>query len=208
MADYHPTARGQPAAADPCIPDTYMLLYQIVSFLLDALVSVVGGACLVRLVMQRQRVPFSNPVGRLVMALSDWIVLPLRRVLPSIRGWDTSSLLAAFLLVLAKLLLLWALLGARGSLVALPIIAVFATAQLAISVFTALLIVYAVLSWVQPHSPVMPVIDRLCAPLLDPLRRALPQVGGFDLSPLVLLLILQVVGMLLGALQGEVLAAL
>ena len=182
-----------------------MLLYQIVSFLLDALVSVVGGACLVRLVMQRQRVPFSNPVGRLVMALTDWIVLKLRRVVPSIAGWDTASLLSAYLLVLVKLLLLWALLGARSNPAILAVIAVFGVAQLAISVFTALLVIYAILSWVQPHSPVMPVIDRLCAPLLLPLRKALPQVGGFDLSPLVLLLILQVVGMLLGALQGEVL---
>ncbi|MCZ2496026.1 YggT family protein [Xylophilus sp. Kf1] len=181
------------------------MLYQIVSFLLDALVSVVGGACLVRLAMQRQRVPFSNPVGRLVMALTDWAVLKLRRVVPSVAGWDTASLLSAYLLVLVKLLLLWALLGARSNAAILPLIALFGVAQLAISVFTALLIVYAILSWVQPQSPVMPVIDRLCAPLLLPLRRALPQVGGFDLSPLVLLLILQVVGMLLGALQGEVL---
>ena len=182
-----------------------MLLYQIVSFLLDALVSVVGGACLVRLAMQRQRVPFSNPVGRLVMALTDWLVLKLRRVVPSVAGWDTASLLSAYLLVLVKLLLLWGLLGARSNAAILPVIALFGVAQLAISVFTALLVIYAILSWVQPQSPVMPVIDRLCAPLLTPLRRALPQVGGFDLSPLVLLLILQVVGMLLGALQGEVL---
>ncbi|QHJ01688.1 YggT family protein [Xylophilus rhododendri] len=184
------------------------MLYQIVSFLLDALVSVVGGACLVRFVMQRQRVPFSNPVGRLVMALSDWIVLKLRKVVPSVGGWDTSSLLAAYLLVLAKLLLLWGLLGARAGLGLLPVVAVFGTVQLAISMFTALLVIFAILSWVQPQSPVMPVIDRICAPLLNPLRRALPQVGGFDFSPLVLLLILQVLGMLLNALQGEVLGRL
>lgn len=183
-----------------------MLLYQIVSFLLDALVSIVGGACLVRLAMQRQRVPFSNPVGRLVMALSDWIVLRLRKLVPSVAGWDTSSLLAAYLVVLAKLLVLWGLQGAaRPTVALLPLVALFGLAQLAISVFTALMIVYAILSWVQPQSPVMPVIDRLCAPLLNPIRRALPQVGGFDFSPLVLLLILQVAGMLLGALQAQVL---
>ncbi|WPB59454.1 YggT family protein [Xylophilus sp. GOD-11R] len=180
------------------------MLYQIVSFLLDALVSVVGGACLVRFVMQRQRIPFSNPVGRLVMALSDWIVLRLRKLVPSISGWDTSSLLAAYLLVLAKLLLLWALLGARSGIYVLPVVALFGLAQLAISMFTALLVILAILSWVQPFSPILPVLDRVCAPLLTPLRRALPQVGGFDFSPLVLLLILQVIGMLLGALQAEV----
>jgi len=185
-----------------------MLLYQIVSFLLNAIVSIVGGACLVRLAMQRQRVPFSNPVGRLVMALTDWIVLRLRKVVPSVAGWDTSSLLAAYLLVVTKLLLLWVVLGASASMALIPLVALFGLAQLAISVFTALMIVYAVLSWVQPQSPVMPVIDRLCAPLLNPLRRALPQVGGFDFSPLVLLLILQVAGMLIGALQAQVMGML
>ena len=185
-----------------------MLLYNIADLLLGAIVTLVAGACLVRLLMQRQRVPFSNPVGRLVFALSDWIVLPLRKVVPAVAGWDTPSLLAAWLLVLAKLLVLWLLLGGSGSIVFLLVASVFSLLQLVISVFTALLIVYAVLSWVQPYSPVMPVLDRICEPLLAPLRRALPQVGGFDFSPLVLLLILQVCGMLLGGLQGELIRML
>ena len=56
------------------------MLYQIVSFLLDVVAGLLGGACLLRIYMQWQRVPFNNPVGRLVFALSDWMVLPLRRV--------------------------------------------------------------------------------------------------------------------------------
>ncbi|WP_295851679.1 YggT family protein [uncultured Xylophilus sp.] len=181
------------------------MLYNILSFLLDTAVAIVGGACLLRLVMQRQRMPFGNPVGRLVFALTDWIVLPLRRVVPGIGGWDVASLLAGYLLVLAKLLALWGVRGAMTPGMFLPVIALFGLAQLAISVFTALLILYAVLSWLQPQSPVMPVLDRICAPLLAPLRRSLPSVSGFDFSPLVLLLILQVLGMLLAGVQGEVL---
>ncbi len=184
------------------------MLYQIVSLILDTVVGLVAGACLVRLLMQRERVPFSNPVGRLVFALSDWIVLPLRKVVPAVAGWDTPSLLAAWLLVMAKLLVLWLLAGGVIPIVYLLVASVFALLQLVISMFTALLIVFAVLSWVQPYSPVMPVLDRICAPLLAPLRRALPQIGGFDFSPLVLLLILQVAGMLLGGLQGELLRML
>jgi YggT family protein len=184
------------------------MLYQIVSFLLDTAVALVAGACLLRLLMQRFRVPFGNPVGRLVFALCDWIVLPLRRVIPAAGGWDLASLLAAWLLVLAKLLILWALIGGRAPIAYLLIASVFGLLQLVISVLTAMLVVYAVLSWVQPQSPVMPILDRICSPLLTPLRRALPQIGGIDFSPLVLLLILQVLGMLLGGLQGEVLRLL
>lgn len=181
------------------------MLYQILSFLLDIAVAFVGGACLLRLYMQAQRVPFGNPVGRLVFAITDWIVMPLRRVVPAWGRWDLASLLAAYLLVLAKLLVLWGVLGAVTPAGYLPVIALFALAQLAISMFTALLIVYAVMSWVQPHSPLMPIAERLCAPIVAPLRRHLPSVGGFDFSPLVALILLQVAGMVLGGLQGEAL---
>lgn len=61
------------------------MLYQIASFLLDVVGGLLTGACLLRLYMQWQRVPFSNPVGGLVFALTDWLIMPLRRVIP-LRG--------------------------------------------------------------------------------------------------------------------------
>ncbi|WP_198972562.1 YggT family protein [Xylophilus sp. ASV27] len=184
------------------------MLYQIVSFLLEIAVAFVGGACLLRLHMQALRVPFGNPVGRLVFAVTDWIVLPLRRVVKPLGRWDLSSLLAAYLLVLAKTALLWTLLGAATPAIYLPVIAVFALAQLGVSMLTALFIVYAVLSWVQPYSPLRPIVDRLCGPLLAPLRRHLPEIAGFDFSSLVALVLLQVLAMVLGGLQGEMLRLL
>ena len=62
------------------------MLYQIASFLLDVVGGLLTGACLLRLYMQWQRVPFSNPVGGLVFALTDWLIMPLRRVIPPTRG--------------------------------------------------------------------------------------------------------------------------
>ena len=76
--------------------------YQILSFLLDVATGLLGGACLLRLYMQRQRVPFGNPVGRFVFALTDWIVLPLRKVLPPVARWDTASVVAAYLVELVQ----------------------------------------------------------------------------------------------------------
>ncbi|XAH25086.1 YggT family protein [Xylophilus sp. GW821-FHT01B05] len=184
------------------------MLYQIVSFLLEIAVAFIGGACLLRLHMQAQRVPFGNPVGRLVFAVTDWIVMPLRRIVKPLGRWDVSSLLAAYLLALAKTAALWALLGAVTPAVYLPVIALFVLAQLAVSMFTALFIIYAVMSWVQPHSPLRPIVDRLCEPLLAPLRRHLPAIAGFDFSPLVALVLLQILAMVLGGLQGEVLRLL
>ena len=79
------------------------MLFEIVLFLLDVVVGLISGACLLRMYMQAQRVPFGNPVGQLVFALSDWIVMPLRKVVPAKGRWDKSSLIAALLLQLAQL---------------------------------------------------------------------------------------------------------
>lgn len=183
-----------------------VMLYQIVSLLLEVVAGLVSGACLLRLYMQALRVPMSvrsgNPLGRFVFALTDWIVLPLRRVLPALGVLDSASLVAAFLLQLAKFALLWLLAGAGGGLFALPVLALFGLLSMAISGLTVVVIVYAVLSWVPTPSVLSGVMARLVEPLLRPIRRVMPLVGGIDLSPLVLLLLLQVAAIVLGNLQA------
>jgi YggT family protein len=188
------------------------MLYQIISLLLEVVTSVLGGACLLRLYMQYQRIPMSsrsgNPLGRFIFALTDWLVLPLRRVVPALGRWDLASLIAAYLFELTQFLLLWLLAGAEGGLFAVLILAFFGLLRLVISGLTGLVIVYAVLSWVQTQSVISDVIERLCAPPLKPIRRILPSVGGVDLSPLVLLVLLQIASILLGHLQSLALSAI
>lgn len=186
------------------------MLYQIISLLLDVVIGLIGGSCLLRLYMQHQRVPFGNPLGRFVFAVTDWLVLPLRRVLPALGRWDTASLVGAWLLELLQIVLLWLLTGVGGAAAWLPLVAVFGLVRLAISALTVLVIVSAVLSWVQASqqgrsSLTADILDRLAAPLLRPFRRILPMVGGVDLSPLALLLVLQVAGIVLAAVQASVL---
>jgi len=179
------------------------MLTDIVSFLLDVAAGLLGGACLLRAYMQHQRIPFGNPVGRFIFALTDWIILPLRKVLPGYKRWDFSSILAAYLFELMQFLVL-ALLG-RLPVAWVPVLALFGLVRLLISGAVGLTIVYAILSWVNADSPMTDVIDRLAAPLLRPFRRVIPLVGGFDLSPLALLVVLQVLGMIVGRLQVAVL---
>ena len=181
------------------------MLYQITSFLLDIAAGLFGGACLLRMYMQYQRVSFGNPVGRFVFALTDWLVLPLRRVLPSRGRVDTASLVGAYLIELAQFLLLWLMLGRATELAVLPVLALFGLVRLVISGLTGLVIVYAILSWVQADSPITDVIDRLTAPLLRPFRKLIPLVGGFDLSPLALLVVLQVAAIIVANLQDALL---
>lgn len=182
------------------------MLYQIPSFLLDVLVGLLGGACLLRLYMQYHRVPFGNPLGRFVFAITDWIVMPLRRVVPSFKRWDLASAVAAWLLVLAKFVLIWALVGGLSRWANLPLVSLVGLLQLAVSGLTALLIVYAVLSWVPAASSMLQdLVARLAEPLVRPLRRFIPLIGGVDLSPLAAIVLLQVVAIVLGNLMGAAL---
>ena len=180
------------------------MLYQIASFLLDVVGGLLTGACLLRLYMQWQRVPFGNPVGGLVFALTDWLIMPLRRVIPPVGRWDISSLVAAVLIQLAQYFLLTLVLGAASAWAWLPWLALFGLARVAVSGLIGLLIVYAVMSWVQARSPLADVIARLCEPILRPVRRVIPLLGGIDLSPFVVLVLLQVAMMVLGHLQASV----
>jgi YggT family protein len=180
------------------------MLFEIITFLLDIAVGLLAGACLLRLYMQYQRIPFSNPVGRFVFALTDWLVLPLRRVLPAMGRWDTASLVASFLLELVQYGLLWLLMSRVWPAAAVPLLALFGLIRLALSGLMGLVIVYAILSWVRADSPIYDVIDRLVAPLLRPLRRLIPLVGGIDLSPLAMIVLVQIALMVVARIQGAV----
>lgn len=178
------------------------MLYQILSFLLDVAAGLVTGTCLLRLYMQRQRVSFGNPIGQLVFAFSDWLVRPLRKMVPAVAGWDLACLVGALLAQLAQYLALMLLIGNGFSL--LPWLVIFGTVRVAVWGLMALVIIYAVLSWVPTRSPLSGVLAQLTEPLLAPIRRLLPAMGGLDLSPLLLLVLLQVLLIVLGNLQGSV----
>jgi YggT family protein len=178
---------------------------QILQFLLEVASGLIAGACLLRLYMQAQRVPFNNPIGQLVFALSDWLVLPLRRLIRPGGKFDLSCLLGAVLVELVHYLLLALLSGALASLVWLPLLALFGLLRMALTGCIGILIVYAILSWVQPHAPIAGILARLSDPLLRPLRSVMPLVRGIDLSPLITIIALQVLQMMLTHVQFSVL---
>jgi YggT family protein len=177
------------------------LFTQIISLVLDVVASLIAGACLVRLAMQWQRIPFNNPIGQFIFAVSDRLVLPLRRWLPAVGRLDTASLVSAWLVKLLQFMLLWLLGGGQGSLLLVLLLSAVGLLQLAISCLTGVVLLFAVLSWVQPGSANLMLVNRLCQPWLAPIRRIVPLVGGIDLSSLVLLVLLQIAGMVVGAMQ-------
>ncbi len=185
------------------------MLIRILSFLLETLFFVLIGAALLRAWMNRLRINMSAQPGYFVMAVSDWLVKPLRRVLPKAVAQarvDWASLLAALLLALVYAVLSAALFGALlavagvgpAVLVGLLVFALKMLLRVALQMAFIVVLAYAVISWLQPHSPLYGMLGRLAEPLLAPLRRVIPAIGGVDLSALVLLLLLQIGLMVLG----------
>lgn len=178
-------------------------------FLLETAAFLLVGAALLRAWMNQLRINMSGQPGRFVMALTHWLVGPVRTLMPRSLAQsriDWGSLVAAVLLALAygglwltlQLTLSPAVVTPAAALVAIPVLAFKLLLRVLLQGLMVLLLGYAVLSWVQPASPVMAVLDRLCSPVLRPVRRVMPLIGGVDLSVLVLIVLLQVGLILLG----------
>ncbi len=183
-----------------------VMLYQIFSLLLEVAVGLVAGACLLRLYMQWQRINLSlrmgNPLAPFIFSLTNWLILPLRRVLPAIGRLDSACLVGAYAVVLAKMVLLWWWMGAVAPLPAIALLAGFELLHLALSGLSWLVIIYAVLSWFKGASDIGYFLSQLIEPLLQPLRRVVPMVGGVDLSLLALLLLIKIIEIMLGHAAG------
>lgn len=173
------------------------MLAQIGQLLVDAVAGLFVFLLLARFLFQWLRVSFRNQVGAFVIALTNWVVMPLRRVLPPLAGLDTASLVAAWLLQALALWLGLALIGrdpaSAEGFAALAGLAAVDLVRYAVYFLVFALIVQAILSWTNPHSPVGPVFDALTRPFLRPLRRFIPPVANVDLTPLVLIVALQAI---------------
>jgi YggT family protein len=178
----------------------------ILFFLLETVFFVLVGCAFLRAWMNHLRINMQAQPGQFAMAVTDWLVKPSRRILPKAllqSRFDWGSFAAAVFLALAYGGVRLALSTGFDAQVASPVTILLGIAWVAgafllrvlLQGLIVLLLVYAVLSWVQPAAPVMGTLDRLVSPLLKPIRRVLPLIGGLDLSVLVLLLLLQV-GML------------
>ncbi|CAG9185192.1 YggT family protein [Cupriavidus pampae] len=176
---------------------------EIVQFLLDIVFTLFGMALLLRLWMQLTRLPSRNPVSQGVFQITDWLVRPLRRIIPGFGGIDWATLIAAWLTAVIYLVCR-TLLYEGDPLGFLPVILAIALLHVlkwGISLIMWVTLLMAILSWVNPHSPVAPAIYHLTEPLLRPLRRVLPRLGGFDISPLILFVIAQILLMVIARLS-------
>lgn len=165
---------------------------QIGVFLVDTIVAFFVFLLLARFHFQWLRVPFRNPVGEFVLATTSWLVLPARRVVPGLAGLDLPTLLLAWLLQALGLWAQAAMLGAEPGALTVAAIALVDVLRYSLYILVFAVIVQALLSWINPYTPLAPVFDALTRPFLRPLRRFVPLAGNIDLTPLILLVILYV----------------
>ncbi len=167
------------------------MIHSIFNLIIDTVATILAGLLLFRFWMQAVRVrpPFS--LGQFIFKLTDWLVMPLRRLLPGTGGYDWASLVGAVLVILASMAIQ---LGVRSAFAIEPwlLLSLLSLVHAIAYGFIGLIIVEVILSWVNPHAPIAPTVRALCEPVLRPFRRILPAIAGIDLSPILAFLALRI----------------
>jgi YggT family protein len=181
------------------------MIAQAAIFLLDTLFGLFTLSILLRFYLQLVGAPFHNPISQAIVAFTNFLVRPTRRIIPALGGLDMSTLLLAFI---AQLILQAATLWLQGypltlatgtAYIALIGLAALGLVKLSIYIFLYAVIIQAILSWVNPYTPVAPLLDSLTRPLMRPFRGKFVMGSGIDLTPLVVFLIAQLILMLVVA---------
>lgn len=186
---------------------------ETLQFLIRTLSNLFVLVLLLRFYLQVAHAPFRHPLCQFVMAVTNFLVLRMRRLVPSYKSYDMATLAGGWLVGLLANALILALnpvpynFAAPQTWLALALLSVLYLFQQSLYLLMGAVIVQAAMSWINPYNPLAPILDSLTRPYLRPFRRA--TVGGVDLSPVILFLIIQVILMLpLRWLEGSLLMQL
>ena len=169
------------------------MITSILVLIIDTVSSFFAGLLLLRFWMQAVRVRPPLAFGQFMFRLTDWLVMPLRRLLPGLGGFDWASLFGALLIALLSIALQLIARSAPLSAPSIILLAVLTMVHWMVYGLISLLFIEVIFSWVNPHAPIAPMVRAMNEPLMRPLRRLLPAIGGVDLSPLVAFLLLRIV---------------
>jgi YggT family protein len=189
------------------------MLGQALAFLIETVFDFFILTALVRFWMQVLRAPARNPLAQFTMALTDFAVKPLRRVLPGFFRLDLASLAVAWAAEFVLLVILAALrdvpLGNGPMLSILLLLALVKLLRLTVYIVMGAVFIQALLTWVNPYHPVAPFFEALTRPFLKPFQKAIPPIGGVDITPVLVLIACQLVLMLpVTFLEQQTLAAI
>ena len=161
-------------------------------FVVNALTSLYLLVLLLRFWLPWLRADFRNPLAQGILKLTSPVIIPLRRVVPSFGRLDTATILVAFIVQYVAILLILLIIGASATFYAIAITAVVKLVSLSVNLFMFAIFVRIILSWISPgqYNPATAIITTLTEPLLLPVRRIVPAMGGFDISPIFVIIAL------------------
>jgi len=170
-------------------------------FLIQTLFSLYILALMLRFLLQWVRADFYNPLVQFLVTITNPPLLPLRRYVPGLMGLDMAAVLLMVVLTMVQWLLILSIGGRDSSLLGLLIFAVAELLRLLFNVFFWAVLIRVVLSWVapDPRQPAVALIGQITEPVMRPARGLIPPISGLDLSPIVVILALQLLQMLLVA---------
>lgn len=189
------------------------MIGQILNLLVDTVSSFFATALLARFALQAARAPFRNPLGQFIVAVTNWMVVPARRLIPSAWGYDSASFVLAWAwqvlnISVMTLLTLHAVSLGSMSIFGVLLIALLEVFKIGFYLVMGVVLISAVFSWVNPYAPLADLFNSLARPWLQPFRKLIPPVGGVDLTPLALLVAVQVGLIVLAGARGAVLSLL
>ena len=179
------------------MPNNY--LNNPLAFLVETLFSLYILAVMLRFLLQLARADFYNPVSQFLVKITHPILRPMRRAIPSFHKFDTASVVLMLVLQVVSVLLVQWIYGAHPGIGTVAVLSVAELISLALNVILVAIIIEVIVSWINPHgyNPALALVYSITEPVLRPARNLLPPMGGFDFSPLVVLLAIQVLKMLI-----------
>ena len=174
-------------------------LTQPAVFLVQVLFGLYATLVVLRFLLQLMRADFYNPLSQFIVTATKPLLNPLRRFIPGVSGMDIASLVLAWIVITLEQLSVLGLAGAGFQPTAAALLAIPELISLIINIFLFAILIQVIISWINPgsHNPAISLIHSLTEPLLAPVRRRMPDMGGLDLSPMVVMIGLVVLEMLL-----------
>lgn len=177
------------------------MFQEAAQFLLDVLLQPFAVILLLRFHLQWLRAPLRNQIGEFIMGLTNFVVLRTRRYIPAFRGYDTATLLLAYVfevvyMYLSEFIFIYHASDNYLMPVALLLISIVKLLSLSVTLLMVAVIVQAILSWVNPHTALAPILNAVTLPFLRPLQKRIPPAGSVDLSAFVLIILCQLTQMI------------
>jgi YggT family protein len=174
-------------------------LTQPAVFLVKVVFGLYATLVVLRFLLQLTRADFYNPVSQFIVKATKPVLNPLRQLIPGFGGMDVAALVLAWLVLVVQQLVLFGVQGFGLQPLASALLSIPELLSMIINIFLFAILIQVIISWINPgsYNPILSLVHSLTEPLLRPVRRRLPDMGGLDLSPMVVMVGLVLLEMLL-----------